>query len=192
MKVISLLLDKVIAPIVVAFLIPTVTGIGSKASTGNWSEWFASVPSSVWIAVVAVLGVWILTVLVRNRIKYLRRDSHSPISIISVPYGGWRNIGKINYADVIWVVRAPVTPWYELDPKPISTHDLDIQTPPRCPKCETEIEQNRSFWGGYNWICVKCGFKKRNSESFYREQERAEKIARREFEIYQSQTNNRK
>jgi ribosomal protein L37AE/L43A len=65
-------------------------------------------------------------------------------------------------------------------------HDLDIDTPPRCPKCETEIEQTRSFWGGYVWKCVKCGFQKRNRESYYREGERAEKIARREFEMFQS------
>ena len=37
------------------------------------------------------------------------------------------------------------------------------------------------------WKCVKCGFKKRNSESYYREGERVKKIARRDFEMYQSQ-----
>jgi len=35
-----------------------------------------------------------------------------------------------------------------------------VETPPRCPKCETELEETRSFWGGYIWKCVNCGFKK--------------------------------
>jgi len=187
MKVVNFLLDKIIAPILLALLIPVVTGIGSKASTGNWFEWFASVPNQVWITLAAIFAIWILAIAIRYRIKQLRKESHSPISIISVPYGGWRNIGKLKYADVIWIVRAPAPPWHELDPEPISAYDLDLQTPPRCPKCETEIEQTQSFWGGYIWKCVKCGFHKRNRESYYREEERAKKIARRDFEIYQSQ-----
>jgi len=187
MKVINLLLDKIVVPVLLALLIPIVTGIGSKASTGNWLEWFASVPSQVWITLAIIFAFWILVIVIRTRIKHLHKESQSPISIISIPYGGWRNVGKLKYADVIWIVRAPATPWYELDPKPITSQDLDIDIPPRCPECETEIEQTQSFWGGYIWKCVKCGFQKRNRESYYREEERAKKIARRDFEMYQSQ-----
>lgn len=187
MKVVNFLLDKLFAPILLALLIPVVTGIGSKASTGNWLEWFTSVPSQVWIMLLIIFALWILVIAIRFRIKHLREGGYSPISIISVPHGGWRNIGKLKYADVVWIVRAPTPPWYELDPKPITPHDLDIDTPPRCPKCETEIEQTQGFWGGYIWKCVKCGFKKRNPKSYYREEERAKKIARRDFEMYQSQ-----
>ncbi|MBA7605771.1 hypothetical protein ES703_12906 [subsurface metagenome] len=191
MKAVNLLLDKIIVPILLAFLIPVVTGIGSKASTGNWLEWFTSIPSQVWITLAIIIALWILVIAIRYRIKHLRKEGHSPISIISVPYGDWRNVGKLKYADVIWIVRAPAPPWYELDPKPITPDDLDVDTPPRCPKCETEIEQTQSFWGGYIWKCVKCGFKKRNSESYYREEERVKKIARRDFEMYQSQAKQR-
>jgi ribosomal protein L37AE/L43A len=106
---------------------------------------------------------------------------------MSIPYGDWMDVGRLNYAGVIWIVRAPKPPWHQLDAEPISVDDLELQTPPRCPKCETEIEQTQSFWGGYIWKCVRCGFKKRNSESYYREEERAKKIARREFEIHLSQ-----
>ena len=183
MKAVNLLLDRIIVPILLAFLIPIVTGIGSKASTGNWLEWFVSVPSPVWITLVVIITLWILVIAIRYRIKHLRKESNPLISIISVPYGNWRDVGKFTYADVIWIVRAPAPPWYELDPKPITPDDLDIDTPPRCPKCETEIEQTHSFWGGYIWKCVKCGFKKRNSESYYREEERVKKIAKREWEI---------
>jgi len=191
MKAVNLLLDKIIVPILLAFLIPVVTSIGSKVSTGNWLEWFATIPSQVWITLVIIFALWILVIAIRYRFKHLRKEGQSPISIISVPYGGWRNIGKLKYADVIWIVRAPAPPWYELNPEPITPHDLDIDTPPRCPKCETELEQAQSFWGGYVWKCVKCGFQKRNRESYYKEEERAKKIARREFEMYQSQANNR-
>jgi hypothetical protein len=110
MKAVNLLLDKIIIPILLAFLIPVVTGIGSKASTGNWLEWFTSVPSQFWITLVAIFALWILVVAIRYRIKHLRKEGHSPISIISIPYGGWRNIGKLKYADVVWIVRAPAPP----------------------------------------------------------------------------------
>jgi len=191
MKAVNLLLDKIVVPILLAFLIPVVTSIGSKISTGNWSEWFATIPSQVWITLVIIFALWILVIAIRYRTRHLRKESQSTISIISVPYGGWRNIGKLKYADVIWIVRAPAPPWYELSPEPITPHDLDIDTPPRCSKCETEIEQSQSFWGGYVWKCVKCGFQKRNRESYYKEEERAKKIARREFEMYQSKANNK-
>ncbi len=187
MKLLNSLLDKIIIPILLAFLIPIITGIGSKVSTGNWWVWFTSVPTTLWVIVVIIILLWIIIISIRYRVRQLHKDGHSLISIISIPYGGWRDVGKIRYADVIWIVRVPATPWYELDPKPITAYDLDLQTPPRCPKCETEIEQTKSFWGGYIWKCVKCGFQKRNSESYYREAERAEKIARRDFELYQSQ-----
>lgn len=190
MKAVNLLLDKIIIPILLAFLIPVVTSIGSRASTGNWLEWFATIPSQVWITLAIIFALWILVSIIRRRMKHLHKEGHSPISIISVPNGGWRNIGKLEYADVIWIVRAPAPPWYELNPEPITSHDLDIDTPPRCPKCETEIEQTQSFWGGYIWKCVNCGFQKRNRESYYKEEERAKKIAGRKFEMYQSQASN--
>jgi uncharacterized integral membrane protein len=88
MKVVKFLLDKIFVPILLAFLIPVVTGIGSKASTGNWLEWFASVPSQVWITLAIIFALWILVIAIRFRIKHLREQGHSPISIISVPYGG--------------------------------------------------------------------------------------------------------
>ena len=183
MKAVNFLLDKIIVPILLAFLIPIVTGIGSKASTGNWLEWFANVPIQVWITLIILFALWILVIAIRYRIKNLHKGSHSPVSIITLPYGSWRTVGKLTYADVVWIISAPAPPWYELDLKPINPYDLDINTPPRCPKCETEIEQTKSFWGGYVWKCVKCGFNKRNRESYYREGERVKKIARRECEI---------
>jgi len=187
-KVFKLLLDKIIVPIIVAISISIVTSIGSKIFTGNWWEWFASVPMIVWVALIVIFIIWIIVIVIRNRIKHLHGDGHSPITILSIPYGEWQDIGKITYAGVIWIVRAPKPSWYELDPEPVSAYDLDLQTPPRCPKCETEIEQTRSFWGGYIWKCVGCGFKKRNSERYIKEKERAEKIARRSYEIQLSKS----
>ena len=97
------------------------------------------------------------------------------------------NMNK-SYAGVIWIVRAPKPSELDLEPPEITASDLELETPPRCPKCETEIEQSRSFWGGYVWKCVKCGFHKRNSDSYYREEERARKIAKRHWEVYKAQT----
>lgn len=186
MKVVNLLLDKIIVPILLAFLIPVVTGIGSKASTGNWLEWFASIPNQVWITIGAIIFLWIIIIAIRSRRRQLHKNDSPAISIISVPYNGWIPLGKLPYAGVIWMVRVPKPLIWDIEPQGISPSDIELEIPPRCPKCQTEIEQSRSFWGGYTWKCPKCGFRKRNSDSYYREEERARKIAKRDFEIYQS------
>ncbi len=183
MKAINPLLDKILIPIVLGFLIPIATVVGSKFSTGDWLVWFSNVPIWIWIVIGALITAWIIVIAIRRRISKLREDDHSPIQIISMPDGGWAEAGKIGYAGVYWIVLAPKNPWYELEPKRITARDLDMDTPPRCPKCETEIEQSKSFWGGYVWKCVRCDFQKRNRDSYYREKERALKVVKREWEI---------
>lgn len=188
MKVVNFLFDKIIVPLLVAFLASIIIGIGSKISTGNWWEWFINIPSKVWIIFGAIIFLWIIVVVIRYRLRRIHKDDSPAISIISVPYNGWMNIGKLPYAGVIWIVRAPKPSELDLEPPEITASDLDLETPPRCPKCETEIEQSRSFWGGYIWKCARCGFHKHNRDSYYREEERARKIAKRDWEVYKAQT----
>jgi ribosomal protein L37AE/L43A len=184
MKIAQFLLDKIVAPLLVVLLTPIIIGIGSKIKTGDWIEWFGLIPNTLWIVFGLFILLWIIVIAIRRRVKQLQElDAGPGIFVISTPAFGWITIGKLNYAGVVWRVRAPAPdPWEPFNPSKISPSSIEVETPPRCPKCETEIEQSHSFWGGYIWRCVSCGFQKRNRDSYYKESERAEKIARREWE----------
>jgi ribosomal protein L37AE/L43A len=185
MSVLRGVLRNLTTPILVLFLTPLVTAAGSAFATGDWWQWFGSVPVALWMALAAGTVFWIAAI---QRLKHLQQGSGSPVSFIAVPYDGWHVVDQTSYADVLWNVRIPRPSKWDLDPRPVEPHDLDIATPPRCPKCKTELEEARSFWGGYVWRCVACGFSKRNRESYYREAERVEKIVRRQYELYLTQT----
>ena len=59
---------------------------------------------------------------------------------------------------------------------------IRAEIPPHCPKCDAQLEQNRSFLRGYIWKCVKCYWKKRNNDDFFTEAKRVEKIKKSELE----------
>ena len=184
MRIVQYLLDKIIAPLLVGLLTPIMIGIVSKIKTGDWMKLFGIIPNTLWIVVGLVIFLWIVIIVILGRIKQLQELNAGPgIAILSTPAYGWINIGKLNYAGVIWRVQVPApAPMEAFNPLKIHPSSIEVETPPRCPKCETELEQYHSFWGGYIWRCVGCGFHKRNRDSFYKESERAEKIARREWE----------
>jgi ribosomal protein L37AE/L43A len=184
MKIIQFLLDKIVAPLVVALLTPIIIGVASKINTGDWIKWFGLIPKTFWIIFGIVIVLWVIIIAIRNRVKQLQElDAGPGVFVVSIPTSEWVIIGKLNYAGVVWRVRAPALATREsFNSSRISPSSIEVETPPRCPKCGTELEESRSFWGGYIWKCVGCGFQKRNRDSYYREKDRVEKIARREWE----------
>lgn len=64
----------------------------------------------------------------------------------------------------------------------MSASDVEVKIPPRCPKCKTELEQSKSFWGGRNWKCPRGDFTNKSKKSFYELSESLEKIVRRDWE----------
>lgn len=184
MKIIQFFLDKIVAPMLVVLLTPIIIGIASKINTGDWMVWFGIIPKTAWIVFGLVIFLWIIIIAIRSRVKQSQKlDADYGVIGISTPAFGWIPIGKINYAGVVWHVRVPASsPWESFNPSRVPPSSIEIEIPPRCLKCETELEQSHSFWGGYIWRCVGCGFQKRKRDSYYQEGERAEKIARREWE----------
>lgn len=189
MKAASWLFEKIIVQILVAFLIPIAAAIGSKVSTGNWLEWFATPRSLAWVILAIVL--WVLGSAIYRRITHVRKENWSPIRLRFEPSGGWETIDTIKYAGVIWNVRVPIQASSFKIKRVLTAHDLDIEIPPRCPNCKTELKPRKSFWWWYVWKCVKCGFRRRNRDSYYEEAEQVAKIARSKFESNQSQTKER-
>jgi len=184
MKITQFLFHKIIAPLIVAFLTPMAISIGSKINTGNWINWFGLIPKIAKIVFVGFIFLWAIIIVVFNRLKQLQGFKNvGRAFVITTPLFGWTTVGKLNYAGVLWRIHAPApSPLESFDPSSISQSSIEVETPPRCPKCETELEQSHNFWGGYIWRCVSCGFQRRNKDSYYQEAERAEKIARREWE----------
>ncbi|MBC7349958.1 MAG: hypothetical protein H5U05_08295 [Candidatus Aminicenantes bacterium] len=177
------ILEKIALPLLVSFLTPIATSIGSKITTGNWTLLFSKIPLSYKVVFFLLIIFWIIINIVQRKNKNV--TSEGPlISFIKIPPWGWENIGNISYAGVKWVIIVPAQPLKTLSVHHnISPEDLEIKIPPRCPKCETELEQYKSFIGGFIWKCIACGFKIRSHNDFFKEAERAKKIAKRQLEI---------
>lgn len=167
--------EKTLPQLILWLLGPLAIATGLRLATGSW-DWVKTVPAWVWaLALLLLLGLaW-----VRARLKTM----HSPtlgISVISVPPYGWTNIGTMPYKEVLWVVRVPTAgPLFRESPGPA---DVRIATPPRCPICQTELEENPHLLYKFQWHCVRCGFKKRNKESIYTEVRRVQRLAQRHYE----------
>ncbi len=78
-------------------------------------------------------------------------------------------------------IPAPA-PWDTLTKSKAQSSRVDIELPPHCPKCDTELEETETFFGNNLWKCIRCGFSCKNKLSFYREALRAEKLAQSSWE----------
>lgn len=154
------MLDKVVFPLLALVLTPIAVALGSEIATGNWMEWFGLIPNTASIVFGLVIFVWVVIITIRSRLKRLQElDAVPGIFVGSRPPFGWVTIGKFDYAGVVWRVRAaPARRHESLEPSRISSLSIEVETLPRCPNCKTELEESRSFWGGYVWRCVRLGF----------------------------------
>jgi len=188
MKIARWFLDNILAPVVVLVLWALVA-FGSEMITGDWTEWFRLMPKPVWLVLVLVIIAWVVIIVVRKRLKRLKESDAGPIiGVLPRHLYGWISLPEHDYAGVKWKVWLPSPgPFSSRKVSDVSPSSIEVAIPPRCPDCETELEQSRSFWGGYVWRCVACGFKRKNPDSYYREAERVEKIARRAWEKMQEE-----
>lgn len=68
-----------------------------------------------------------------------------------------------------WMVTAPEPSkyWSRYDEvEPINPDSIRVKTPPRCPKCKTELLEDPRFFGGYNVRCPRQDFSTRSKKSF--------------------------
>lgn len=189
--VVKWLLENIVVPILLIVLAPAITTIVSKVSTDDWFKFFSTTPVVVWAILAIILVPWTMYA-IHHRTKHIQEENWSSKPLRFKPSGGWKSIDTVKYADVIWNVRVPVQASTFRRSEVVTRDALDIEIPPRCPKCGTELEQTKNFWGRYVWKCVNCGFHKRNRDDFSREERRVIKLARKQFDdIYQSKPENR-
>ncbi len=175
------ILNNLAIPVLLAVLLPIAGALGSFLSTGEWIAWIQLIPWYGWIIFLLLILVWIIAIFIYRRFKKIKDTGPT---IFGIPYVYKRHVvGELPYAGVIWKIYVDFTePFDSLETTAIK--NFDAEATPRCPdnNCKTELEEQKSFWGGYIWSCPRCGFKKKNKDSRYTESERAAKIARSDIE----------
>jgi hypothetical protein len=173
-------LKKVVWPLIVIVLTPVITLAGSYLQSGDWLAWVKRIPIWIYPAFVGLILFWIVVEKVGQRIRRLReRNLPSLPAVITIPTFGHTVVGTITHKDVVWSIRIPApSPWQGLRKEDVHPSQFSIGVPPHCLKCDTEIEQTETFFGRFHWSCVRCGFLRKNSISYYREAMRAEKLAK--------------
>lgn len=164
------LLAKLLLPFIVA--LAPVAGIISYLQSGEWS-----IPAWAWMLSGILLVIVGLSWLIILRIKSIsKKNKKSPPMFLFKPPGGWEYLGYEDDIGVYWRVRRPAKSFYSrgLTEDSIESilNKIDVQTPPLCKKCETELEEKNDFWGTplwgkYIWKCVSCGFKIRSKLRFF-------------------------
>jgi hypothetical protein len=163
--------------VIIAILTPALSTIGSYILKGDPIFWITNSPFRE-----ILLGITIVSFIVIVLIRKRQIESTGP-QAFTLSRHGYQEISSLNYEGVKWRVLAPPRTLWEMTPNKFDLTPKGIRIgPPRCPKCETEIEQTKSFWGGYIWTCPLCGFKKRSGVSYSVIGLRAEKIAQRQME----------
>jgi len=115
-------------------------------------EWISGILSSF---APKILG-WLFS-------KSKGRKKVRPSIYVSSPslYGlyGDRDIGKVQFSDVIWQLRLPShIPFVSPSPSEWAEH-LQILGP-YCPKCKAKFRESRWLLLWYRWQCDGCSFKK--------------------------------
>jgi hypothetical protein len=166
-------------PWVLLVLTPIATLVSSELTSWVWPTWRKTIPSwaytSFFCACVVIFGVY----LIFRRIIRLRQ-CHLPTlpSVRSIPAWGYEFVGTLTYKNVRWRLQTPASaPWRGFALSGARSARVDVQIPPRCPKCNSGIEEAETFLGSYRWFCLRCDFACKNNVSFYHEAMRAQKLA---------------
>ncbi len=158
--------------------------ICSYIFTGDFFAWWRPLNFTLFVTFAGLAliasGSWYL--ITRYRITKMS-NIRGPL-IVGIPdlSQGWLNIGSLDYNGVKWNVRVPRLPFYQrryrLEDVPSV---IDIEDP-RCPHCNTILNEAKTFWGNYIWTCPRCGFKKKHKLDQYDERKNAKKVAVSEVE----------
>ena len=179
------MLNSALTPVLVTLFAALAAPLISWLKTGSFVEIFKEIPLHIWIFFLLVVIVWFFGTLISKRYAKIKLYNSSSIVIGDVGFSGYdlKTIDEFPYKKVIWEIQHPIaSSWMSYSPN-FSPENIKITIPPRCPTCRTELEETKSFWGGYKWRCVNCGFKQKNKEDWYTEAQRVKKLAKRGLEI---------
>lgn len=156
-----------------------IVALGSAISTGSWKQWYRQIPIWGYALFAAAVLVWIVVV----RVRSLRNTDASAVLFARRPLYGWKDIGMLTHANVRWKVLLALSSRYSRE----DPEDVEVRAPALCPAefrdsiCDTELDEERRFWGGYTWSCVRCGFRISSKRPQHAEAERGTRLAKSEF-----------
>ncbi len=140
---------------------------GSWFLTGRWTAWFGVFG---WRWLLVALSLALLIALVRFLFPGSSGSSVPLVLGRHIPYGTPFAQFAGSFEGVVWAYRGvilgspPINPG---DPPPdIEPSTLEVELPPRCPSCRTDLEESR-FSRFYRWKCVGCGWRKIKLRSYY-------------------------
>jgi ribosomal protein L37AE/L43A len=187
-KIAKFFSEHLIMPLIVAILTPIATAIASYFGTGDWFQYFLAAPRIVWYSIGVLLLIWATVLLIVKRFRKIREYESPGIFRLMEPRWGQVEMVDIPHKNVVWTVIVPATaPWEPGSHLPLIPANLDVDTPPRCPNCNTELTEKKAFWGGYLWSCPNCTFKKRGPENFFTISDEVLRIARRHLREFLKQ-----
>jgi ribosomal protein L37AE/L43A len=157
----------------------------SYINTGDWIIYLKIIPLWAWILMFCSFIVLVIIYFFVKRIKVISdlNNINSPVIVIKKPPGGWEDICYENYQGVLWNVRKPVNTFRRdwTSNSKLDLNEIDIQVPPICPNCKSDLTQKYSLIKGYLWHCVGCSFRKRNKMSFNVAASNVKKVVKGKF-----------
>ena len=100
------------------------------------------------------------------------------------PIRGIKDFFPLSYAGVTWRIYYPLMEAV-IPPPVVSAENLYVHPTPYCPKCDTELEEKKTFFGKYLWYCCNNDFKKKSKDSFYDLNGKVLKVGKNKFEQMQ-------
>jgi len=146
-------------------LAPSVATIGLRLAQFDWFDF-----PYIWLVIpISVIVISIIIIIIR-----FRQIGSGNIGGLVMGVHDYPTRYEYPHEGVIWHIG--------IRDLAMSASDVEVKTPPRCPKCKTELGQSKSFWGGRKWKCPRGDFMKKSKKSFYEISKSLEKIVRRDWE----------
>lgn len=122
--------------------------------------------------------VWIPQTCTNYRKQRLARE-YPPIGALLIQDRLPR--GTLRHAGVVWRMTFPAPSLFD-DNAPLDIEAVQLDNPPLCPECNTELSETTSwsfcFRLRFRWSCARCQFRKVNRHSFTYEQSVGTRLAR--------------
>jgi hypothetical protein len=152
-----------------------ILGIISKTNTGQFFKYFLATPVYIWIIIGVIIIIWILLLNRRRKVKLAY--SYIINKLLYSSATEYIHLFQITYKKLNWNIKGE---FYRGD---ADFSCIESDTPPRCPRCNTEIEEyaNLLFWG-YRWRCPSCKFFKISINSYHKLKRSVDKIVKNKYD----------
>ena len=119
------------------------------------------------------LGAFLIWYFISRSVKRRKERQSDWSGIAATPRYGYQEVRSRIYGRVKWVLKLPnPEPFPLYSPAPLEVAKKLKLEGPFCPNCDTELEENKRFFG-YTWICVKCRFCIKSKIPIYKLREKA-------------------